>query len=226
MGKRVLTYALILGTMLVLARSCQKDNSSSGPVTDIEGNVYKTVTIGNQVWMEENLKTTRFNDGTDIPLITNNTNWAALTTPGYSCYNNDAATNKDVYGSLYNGYTIITGKLCPAGWHIPSREDWQQLMEFLGDTTKGGGKLKESGITHWSGPNKGADNSAGFTALPSGIRYFDGSFASMSYFTAIWTASEAGTDNLWYVGLYYGDPSVNINQRSKKHGFSVRCIKD
>jgi uncharacterized protein (TIGR02145 family) len=105
-------------------------------------------------------------------------------------------------------------------------EEWQQLREFLGDTITGGGKLKEAGITHWLTPNKGADNSSGFGALAAGIRYFEGSFNAVLYCTCIWSATEIGTNDEWYLSLYFGDAIANISHRSKKHGFSVRCVKD
>lgn len=227
MKSKISSSILILGVLVILAISCKKeDGKPPDPVADIEGNTYKTVRIGNQVWMAENLKTTRYNDGTDIPLITNAIAWDNLTTPGYCWYNNDEATYKNTYGALYNGYTVSTGKLCPTGWHVPAREEWQQLRVFLNDTITGGGKMKEAGTTHWLTPNKGADNSSGFTALAAGIRYFEGSFSSVLYYTSFWSASEVSQEDEWYLSLYFGDARVNINHISKKHGFSVRCIKD
>ena len=101
-------------------------------VVDIDGNVYHTVTIGTQVWMVENLKTTRYNDGTAIPLVTDGTAWAALTTPGYCWYNNDSATYKNTYGALYNWYAVNTGKLAPTGWHVPTDSEWTVLTTYLG----------------------------------------------------------------------------------------------
>jgi uncharacterized protein (TIGR02145 family) len=218
---------LIIAFLTIIALSCSKDSViPAGPVKDIEGKIYNTVKIGNQLWMAENLKTSKYNDGTDIPLIANESNWSNLTTPGFCWYNNDAISNKETYGGLYNGYSVSTGKLCPAGWHVPYTSDWQQLRDLLGDTLQGGGKLKEAGTLHWLPPNKGADNKTGFTALPAGIRYFEGSFASLLYFTGFWSATETGSADQWYISLYYGDTSFIMDHRNKKHGFSVRCIKD
>jgi len=226
MIKKCSNYNLILVVLIVFFISCSKKDKPPEPVTDIEGNIYKTVRIGTQIWMAENLKTTRFNDGTSIPLITNDIAWGNLTTPGYCWYKNDEGTYKDPYGALYNGYTVIPGILCPTGWHLPGMDEWQQLRDFLVDTTKGGGKLKEAGTIHWLSPNKGADNSTGFSALAAGIRYFEGSFSSFSYFTSFWSSTETGTNDQWYLSLYYGNAIVSMNHRSKNQGFSVRCIKD
>jgi uncharacterized protein (TIGR02145 family) len=214
---------LIIGIILVLGINCKKDEPPAPlatSVTDMEGNVYKIVTLGDQTWMAENLKVTKLNDGTPITAEVFD-----ITTPGY-CWPDGLNGNKDVYGALYNWYSINSGKLCPAGWHVPSRTEWQQLRDFLGDTLQGGGKLKEAGTVHWLPPNKGADNSSGFTALPAGIRYFEGSFASLLNYTCFWSATETGSGDRWYIGLYYGDSSVVMDHRIKTHGFSVRCLKD
>jgi uncharacterized protein (TIGR02145 family) len=226
MRKKISTYTLLLGVLVIFVISCRKDEKNPDPVTDIEGNIYKTVKVGTQVWIAENLKTARYNDGTDIPLITDSTMWRNLLAPGYCWYNNDETTYKDPYGAIYNGYAVSNGQLCPVGWHVPEREEWKKLWEFLGDSISGGGKLKEAGTIHWRTPNKGANNSSGFTALAAGIRYFEGTFSSVLCYTSIWSATETGTNDQWYVGLYYGDASVIMDHRSKKHGFSVRCIKD
>lgn len=219
-------YTLFLGTLLIVTCGCKKDDPPLDPVTDIEENTYKTVKIGSQVWMAENLKTTRLNDGTDIPLTTDALAWSNLTTPGYCWYANDAASFKDIYGTIYNGYAAGTGKLCPAGWHIPDKQEWQVLREFLGDSVKGGGKLKEAGTAHWLAPNKGADNSSGFTALPAGLRYFEGTFASILSYACFWSDTETDNGDEWYLALYFAEASFIMDHRNKKHGFSVRCIKD
>ncbi|MBI5010148.1 MAG: fibrobacter succinogenes major paralogous domain-containing protein, partial [Bacteroidia bacterium] len=141
---------------------------SSAQVSDIDGNVYQTVTIGTQVWMKENLKTTKLNDGIALPNVIDNAAWAALTTTGYCWYNNDATTYKSTYGALYNWYAVNTGKLCPIGWHVPSDDEWTLLTTFRGGYSVAGGKLKETGTLHWTSPNTGATNETGFTALPGG----------------------------------------------------------
>ena len=141
-------------------------------IKDIDGNKYKTVTIGTQVWMAENLKTTKFNDGTPIPMVKENDAWANLTTPAFSWYNNDSIDNKRNYGALYNWYTVSTNKLCPVGWHVPTEAEWATITAYLGEVGLAGGKLKDAGTVHWRTPNTGATNESGFTALPGGYRSF------------------------------------------------------
>jgi hypothetical protein len=127
-------YSLILvGLVVLICNSCKKEKDSpSNLVKDIDGNVYDTVTVGTQTWMVENLKTTRYNDGTAIPLVTKSVAWETLSTPGYCWYNNDESTYKAPYGALYNWYTVNTGKLCPTGWHVPGDSEWIVLIDFLG----------------------------------------------------------------------------------------------
>jgi len=143
----------------------------SGQFSDIDGNVYNTITIGTQIWMKENLKTTKYNDGSSIPLVTDNTAWINLSTPGYCWYNNDAATYKSAYGAMYNWYTVNTGKICPPNWHVPTDTQWETLITYLGGKIIAGGKMKETGTAHWTSPNIGATNETGFTALPGGYRH-------------------------------------------------------
>jgi uncharacterized protein (TIGR02145 family) len=148
-------------------------------LTDVDNNTYKVVKIGTQVWMAENLKTTRYNDGSAIPLVTDNTEWNNLTTPGYSWYNNDSATYAQTYGALYNWYTVETGNLCPTGWHVPSDAEWTTLTDYLGGEAIAGGKLKETGTAHWDSPNTGATDETGFTAFPGGNRTKNGPFSNL-----------------------------------------------
>jgi uncharacterized protein (TIGR02145 family) len=219
-------FILIPGILLIITLSCKKEEPPPGPVTDINGTTYKTVKIGDQVWMAENLKTTRYNDGSEIKIITDATAWSGVKTGAYCWYKNDESTYKDTYGAIYNGYAASSGMICPTGWHVPAREDLEKLREFTGDSIKGGGKLKESGTVHWLAPNKGADNSTGFTALPAGMRYFEGSFTALSSFTGIWSSSDTGAKDLWYMSLYYGDAIFTMGHLTKNHGYSIRCIKD
>jgi uncharacterized protein (TIGR02145 family) len=223
---RISSYKILLGLLVSLTMSCSKKDNPPDPVTDVEGNTYKTVRIGDQVWMAENLKTSTFSDRTEIPRVTEAINWSELTTPGLCWYNNDEAANKDTYGALYNYYSVISGSLCPDGWHIPSRDEWQKLRDVLADTLTAGGKLKEEGTLHWKTPNKGAVNSMGFTALPAGIRYFEGTFNSATYFTSFWSSTESDNDKAWYMSLYYSDAVAAMNRTSKKDGFSIRCVKN
>ena len=179
----------------MLTNSCKKDDNSSKKeennsttVTDIDGNVYHTVKIGAQTWMVENLRTTRYNDGTAIPLVTGNTAWGSLTTPGYCWYNNDQATYGSTYGALYNWYAVNRGKLCPTGWHVATDAEWTQLTDYLGGVWVAGGKMKEAGLSHWESPNEGATNSSGFTALPGGHRISAGSFYLLALHALFWSS--------------------------------------
>jgi len=226
MKKDKSSLILILAISTLFHAGCKKDPKPPDPVTDIEGNTYKTIKIGDQLWMSENLRTTRFNDGSDIPLTQDDNSWHNLTTAGYCWYNNDEASYKAPYGALYNGYTVASGKLCPDGWHVPEIEEWRTLRNFLGDSAKAGGKLKEAGTAHWLSPNKGADNRTGFTSLPAGIRYSEGTFASVLSYSGIWSATEVANDEGWYAGLFYAEATLTINHRNKKYGLSVRCLKD
>lgn len=226
MKRKIPIIVLIVLTFFSLSTGCTKEEKPPDPVTDVEGNIYKTVKIGTQVWMAENLRTTKYNDGTDITLTPGSSQWNNLSSAGYCWYDNDEPSFKELYGALYNGYTVVTGKLCPDGWHIPEKQEWTVLREFLGDSVKAGGKMKEAGTVNWQSPNKGADNSSGFTAVAAGIRYFEGTFSSNQSFTSMWSATDASQGELWCTSLYFADATLSLNHRSKKYGFSVRCIKD
>jgi uncharacterized protein (TIGR02145 family) len=193
---------------------------------DIDGNVYKTVTIGKQIWMAENLKTTKFNDGTLISLVSEDQAWGALTTPALSWYNRDEAANKNKYGALYNWYTVSTNKLCPKGWHVPSDAEWTTLTTFLGGESIAGGKLRETGITHWEKPNTGATNESGFTTLPGGYRNNHGAFANVGFFGFWWSATENFPTASWCRTMGCTGSDILRIFSLKKNGYSVRCIKD
>ena len=166
-------------------------------IIDIDEDVYHSVKIGTQEWMVENLKTTRFNDGTEIPHIIDNDIWSKLETPGFCWYGNDEK-NKNIYGALYNWYAVGTGKLAPAGWRVPSDEEW----------------------------NIGATNETGFSAFPGGSRYFNGSFGGIGYYGNWWSATASDAANSWYRGMYYNSANVNRDYYNVQNGFSVRCVKD
>ena len=199
--------------------------SASQTVTDVEGNIYNTVTIGTQVWMVENLKTTKYNDGTAIPNITDNSTWAALTTGAY-CWNNNDINFKVIYGALYNWFAVNTGKLCPASWHIPTDSEWTTLINYLGGESLAGGKLKEAGIAHWQNPNKGATNETGFTALPGGSRYYAGAFSFSGSGGCWWSSTAYSSVYAFYLTLNSDFTSADFLFQSKYYGFSIRCIKD
>lgn len=190
-------------------------------VKDYDGNVYKTVKIGTQVWMAENLKVTHYRNGVQIPkVIFTNTDWEALTYGAYCTYNGTR------YGLHYNWYAVIRGTLAPEGWHVPSDAEWTTLTNYLGGIDVAGGKLKETGTTHWAKPNTGATNSSGFTALPRGARDRDGSFTIVGFGGYWWSSTEEGASTAWSRYVDYGTNSVYRNYLDKVDGLSLRCIKD
>lgn len=196
-------------------------------VSDADGNVYSTVTIGTQVWMGSNLKTTKYNDNTAIPLVTDNIAWTNLSTPGYCWYNNDATTYKNTYGALYNWYTVNTGKLCPIGWHVPSEAQWTTLTNFLGGGVNAGGKLKEVGTTHWASPNTDATNVSNFTALPGGYRHLNSNYYSFGTFGVWWSSTfEATYTTPWQHSMSFDSGYEQVTSTYKQSGISVRCLKD
>jgi len=217
-----------LGTFYGSQQSFTTSNTPNPTVTDIDGNIYHTITIGTQIWMVENLKVTRYNDGSNIPFITDNTSWSALTTPGYCWYNNDATTNKNIYGALYNWFTVNTGKLCPSGWHVPSDVEWQTLSNNLGGNSVAGGKLKEAGTSHWHSPNVGATNESGFTALPGSCRNSNGTFYTANYSGLYWGSNVFVNSPVssWFCEIESSNANVYIGVFNKPTGLSVRCIKD
>jgi uncharacterized protein (TIGR02145 family) len=201
-------------------------------IRDIDGNVYKTVQISTQVWMAENLKTTKYNDGTPIPLVTDGNKWKELTTPAYCWYKNDAATYKNLYGALYNWYVVDADKLCPQGWHVPTDEDWTKLTTYLGGEGIAGGKLKVKGTEYWEDQNTGATNESGFSALPGGKRHFNGNFedsGSIDIFRSNgcwWSSTEVLSSTARYRRLYSRLSSIYSSISNKNFGYSVRCLKD
>ena len=221
--KSVLTYGIIL-----FFSGCDKENVAVVKVTDADGNVYKTVTIGTQVWMAENLKTTKYNDGTAIPRIVDDLEWKNLSTDAYCWNNNDSSSYASTYGVLYNWYAVNTGKLCPVGWHIPSDAEWTTLTEYLGGEGIAGAKLKEIGTMHWNTPNTSATNESDFTDLPGGLRYNDGSFDFVGNYGYWWSRTEHDyySEKAWCRSMLYNSSNVSRGSYEKNGGFSVRCIKD
>ncbi len=205
------------------------------PVTDIEGNVYQTVKIGSQVWMAENLKTTKYNDDSAIPNVIDNTEWPALRTGAYCWANNDEATHKPLYGALYNWYAIETGKLCPTGWHVPTDIDYMALEMSLGMTqaeadgttwrgTDQGTKLKST--TGWLTDGNGS-NTSGFNALPAGYRFYgDGTTKGLGLITYFWTSNYVDDLIATYRRLDAEETAVYRDATHKEAGKSVRCVKN
>ncbi len=199
----------------------------SDKLTDIDGNEYPVIQIGNQVWMAENLKTTRLNNGMSISNLTDNTEWIYSLSPAYCWYNNDMATYKNTYGGLYNWYAVNSGRLCPEGWHVPTVNDWEALIFYLGDKTIAGNKLKETGTTHWYN-NPNATNETGFTGLPGGERADNGAFVDVRYYGLFWSSSENENEygKAYNYVLGYQSNGLDKYNNGKFFGFSVRCIKD
>lgn len=224
--------------VLLLAMSCKKENSNiqasgiaSASATQnllmddkvLAGN---TVRIGSQVWMTKNLAVTRYRNGDKIPEVRGGANWASLTTGAWCWYKNDSAAGA-IYGKLYNWYAINDPRgLAPEGWHIPTSAEWDILGNFLGPLYAAGSKMKEVGTTHWLAPNNDATNSSGFTALPGGIRYYNGLFNLIRNNGFWWssTASNPGFASFRILG--YNATALLTNEDDDRSGFSVRCIKD
>lgn len=195
-------------------------------VNDIDGNIYHLITIGTQIWLLENLKTTRYQNGEKITYISDGIDWGNSTSGAYCDYGDDG-NNSLVYGRLYNGYAITDSRnIAPAGFHVPSLVEWNTLINYLGGASIAAGKLKETGLAHWISPNTGADNSSGFTALPGGYRHPNdgspGKMANLGLTCVYWT------NNLFTINLQYNSGNVTIVNLSSQlaNGFSVRCIKN
>lgn len=232
---------LIVGLLLSLLTYCKRNEITDtknelNAVTDVDGNVYRMVIIGTQVWMAENLKTTKFNDGTSIPYVTCSINaWENLKTPGYCWYDNNIV-NRNIYGCLYNWYAINTGKLCPIGWHIPSREEFGLLISYLGGSNVAGGKLREQGYSHWAKPtadcgnsNSISSNESGFTGLPGGV--LRNEVWGLTWHSEYWTTTNVipmfEPDEIYTLSLQFCGQSVDFESEFQKwDGVSVRCIKD
>jgi uncharacterized protein (TIGR02145 family) len=210
---------------------------STGTVTDIDGNVYQTIKIGDKWWMMENLKVTHYRNGDEIPNITSNSTWENLISGAYCNYDNDEG-NVDTYGRLYNWHAVSDSRgIAPQGWHVPTDAEWKQLEMYLGMTraeadasgwrgTAEGGMLKDTGTTYWASPNGGATNESGFTALPGAYRNYDGSFNNLGNVASFWTATQYSSDRSWTRRLHYQFTQCARLNYGKTYGSSIRCVKD
>ena len=231
--KKIFKHTLLMLTGLFLFSftftSCKKHHNTPAAttVTDADGNVYQTVQIGTQTWTTENLKTTKYNDGTSIPFVSNQAGWTNLQTPAYTWYAFDA-NNKTTSGALYNWYVVNTGKIAPAGWHVPTEAEWQTLVAYLGGTSIAGSKLKEAGNVHWALPNSDATNESGFTALPSGLVDNLGNFANLTSSVLFWMSTETVGDptTARHIACTKNNGQASIASYSKSGGYSIRLIKD
>jgi uncharacterized protein (TIGR02145 family) len=210
--------------VLPLSRT-EINNLKDNQLADIDGNIYNTVRIGDQVWMAENLKVIHYNNGDPIPNKTDSLLWVNSQTGAYCSYDN-LISNSEIYGHLYNWYAVDDKRgLCPAGWHVPSKEEFKILRDHLGGWEIAGGKLKETGFDHWLIPNVAADNSTGFTALPGGERTLY-KFLNIKWRGFFWSSTTSGR-TFTYLEIGFSNPELHIvNQSYPFDGFSVRCIKD
>ena len=215
--------------------------TDAATVTDIDGNVYRTVEIGNQVWMAENLRISRYRNGDEIANIIESDEWQNLAqqqTGAWAYYNN--RPENEIYGKLYNWYAVNDSRgLCPDGWRVATDNDWQQLERYLGMAAaqasstgwRGadanvGGKLKDAGTHYWRGPNVGANNESGFSAMAGGYRFTSGTYSYLSFFGYLWTATEADINTAWRRLLFNNRESINRMNYDKRYGFSVRCVQN
>jgi uncharacterized protein (TIGR02145 family) len=214
--------------LLTVSNGCKKDedntNITAGTFTDPrDGKVYKTLTIGNQTWMAENLKY--------LPEVMGPVT-GSQTTPCYYVFGYDgtsvaeakATDNYTTYGVLYNWSAAMSA--CPAGWHLPNDAEWSQLMDHLGGQDVAGGKLKETGTLHWFDPNTGATNETGYTALPGGRRNDDGTFLYTGYNGYWWSSTAFSSATAWVRWMYYKSYGVSRDASNKENGYSVFCVKD
>lgn len=200
-----------------------------GNVSDIDGNIYATIQIGEQLWMAENLNVSHYQNGDEILTGYNDADWAwTLETGAYSVYGN-SSSNSEIYGNLYNWFTISDEReVCPTGWHIPSKEEYIELINFLGGYDIAGGKLKESGEELWDSPNIGATNESGFSAIPGGLRggYGSGQYLYLGFSGSFWTRTLNNSgDEAYNLKLNHNSSNVWITDNLKRFGFSIRCIE-
>jgi len=229
---RIWTRSLtVMGIILILTYGCEKADEtptekSVAQVTDKDGNVYKTVTIGSQVWLAENLKTTRYDNGDQI--ATTSMDITGENTPKYQWAFGDDETIASVYGRLYTWHAATDSRnICPTGWHVPTDQEWEVLKSYLGGDSIAGSKLKEAGTSHWQTPNSGTTNEVGFTALPGGYRNYLGSFVSLQVSSYLWSSSPNPNPGWsWGQRMYYNDATLLRGGYYKQAGASVRCLRD
>ena len=219
---RVWHYPFIMmGLLLILANGYEKDEEPTAKITDKDGNVYTSETIGTQVWLAENLKTTKYLNGDPIPSNLNATEWWNTTYGAVRVHPNN------IYGNFYNAYSVIDSrKICPSGWHVPSAAEWETLITNLGGKNVAGGKMKEVGDTHWNNPNTGASNQSRFTGLPAGAT--DGAtIYEVGLWCGWWSTTQSELDGTNYTYLLFAfNTDCLRGQYYWRAGFSVRCLKD
>jgi uncharacterized protein (TIGR02145 family) len=229
-------WFLLLGFSL---QQCEKDSSQNKTeknlngqgefLEDIDGNSYQAIGIGTQMWMTENLRTSRLNDGTIIKQVSDNNQWTFLHQPGLSWYNNDSIRNI-VFGPLYNFYSVETKLLCPKGWHVPSMQDWDILAKYLGGTDVAGERLKAHYRTlyyyYWNVPTTSFSYPPSISALPGGLRKYSADFALKDSAAYFWTLNSDNNTIKFSIILKAGSAAVLSGYQSNNDGLSIRCIKD
>ena len=205
--KKILIGFIAIGLLTFVG--CEKEDDSSieygEGATDIDGNTYQSVIIGTQEWMSENLRTTKYSDGTAIPNVIGNTDWENLSTGAWCHYDNDI-DYESTYGKLYNWYAVETGKLCPAGWHVPTHAEWTEFASR----------------SYLRGISIGGTDDYGWNCLPGGGRRFF--FGDIGYLGHWWSSSQQNADDAWYFELR--NTGFMSRDYSKNFGFSVRCLRD
>ena len=231
---KIMCFAIFLCAVLIYAQQTET-------VKDVDGNVYTTVQIGNQIWTVENWRSTKYNDGSAIPNVTDGAQWKNLTTGAY-CYYDNSAANKTKYGTLYNWYAVNTGKIAPKGWRVPTNADWTKLEKYLiangynWEGSKEGNKIAKSlaSRTDWEidtdagtpGNNLESNNKSGFSALPGGYRYYNGYFYYQSSYGYWWSSTENDASYAYNRILYYSLDYLNRGNFNKRYGFSLRLVRD
>lgn len=225
-------YNKLIILIVLISFSCNNDKTPTklefeeSTVTDIDENSYKTVKIGNQWWMTENLKVTHYRNGDAIPIVYDTSEWAYISTGAYCNYDNNE-NNVTIYGLLYNWYSVEDSRnIAPAGWHVPSLAEWETLIDYLGGISKAGGKIKGTNTTYWQNPNTNATNESGLSVLPGGYRSDNGFFDWIGIHAFFWSSEEYNNHSA--LGHYLSHYSGECNKafENKSAGFSIRCVKD
>lgn len=246
--KHLIHLLFIAGLIFTTVTACNKsedtigDFPSAGTLKDADGNKYNTVKIGNQVWTVENLKTTKYNDGTQMTNVTDDTQWQSIKTGAYCNYDN-LESNAATYGRLYNWYAVNSDKLAPDGWHIPTDDDWNILRDYLiangynYDGTKDEDKIAKSlcSKSNWELSSKVGtpgsipedNNSTGFSALPGGCRKSVGTFSYIGANGFWWCSNEVNSSDAWFMTIFNDFEDIDIfGDYNKGYGLSIRLVKD
>lgn len=211
----------------VIVTKTVKINVISSTIEDMDGNVYAVITIGSQIWMAENLKTTKYRNGDLIPNMENEIDWRNANNGTYCWYNNDKTSNANDYGALYNGFAVLDNrKIAPLGWRVPTVADFDTLIDYLGGVSVAGGKMKSPTTLLWSFPNTDASNESRFSAKPGGICcYPDEYFSHKNNECYFWT-SDISSSNLWFLKLSHNTSAAGWGNSARFMGLSVRCVRD